>query len=180
MTENQLIASLIVVIKAGFTSRAISVGIKQSHQPTQQGAPTAPTVFLSKISDAEYGYPERLDVFDTVSGAMRHTENQRYDKTFQVNATATQDPANVTQLTAADYVQTASRILGSDVAVTALAALGIGILRIKAIRNTYFTDERGQYEAVPSFDFTVTYADRETTTIPSTTTLVPTLKFINV
>lgn len=171
MNENVLIANLITVIKAGLAARSISVGIKQSYQPQQQGAPSAPTIFLHKIADNEYGFPQRKDAWNDTTNTMEHTENQWIETTFQVNATATQNPSNTTQLTAGDYVKAVGRILGSDVAVTALQALGIGILRIQKIKNTFFTDEKAQYEASPSLDFTVSYLYSETTTEPSTTKL---------
>lgn len=175
MNDNVLIANLIAVIGAGLAARSIAVGIKQSYQPQQQGAPTAPTIFLHKIADSEYGFPQRKDAWNDTTQTMQHTESQWIETTFQVNATATQDPANTTQLTAGDYVKAVGRILGSDVAVTALTALGIGILRIQKIKNTFFTDEKAEYEASPSFDFTVSYLYSETTTEPSATKLVGTV-----
>lgn len=178
MNENVLIANLLTVLHAGFASRSITVGIKQNYQPTQQGAPSAPTVFLHKINDNQYGYPGRKDAWNTGLAVMQHTENQWIETTFQVNATAIQDPANTTQLTSGDYVKTAARILGSDAAVTSLAALGIGILRIQKIRNTQFVDEKAQNEASPSFDFTVSYQDVETTSEPSTAILTGTIAVI--
>jgi hypothetical protein len=175
MNENVAIANLISVITAGFAARAVTVGIKQSYQPVQQGAPSLPTIFLHKISDNEYGFPQRKDVWNATSGAMNHTENQWIETTYQVNATTTQDPSNTTQLTAGDYVKTTARILGSDVAVVALTALGIGIMRIQKITNTFFTNERSQHEASPSFDFTISYVFSEMTVEPSATTLVGTV-----
>lgn len=175
MTENQLIANLFTIIKTGFASRSISVGMKQSYQPTQQGAPIGPVVFLHKIADNEYGYPQRIDVWNSQTEEMEHTETQNVETTFQVNATCTQIPANTTQLTAGDYVKTAARILGSDTTVVALKALGIGIYRIQKITTTRFTDERAQYEPSPSFDFTVRYQTVETTTLPSAATLAGTV-----
>lgn len=171
MTENELIANLFTVINAGLASRGISVGMEQSYQPTQQGTPSTPCIYLHKISDSEYGFPGKNNTYDKTNLVMVHTETQILETTFQVNATAAQDPSNITQLTSGDYVKAVARILGSDAAVVALQTLGIGIYRIQKITNTYFRDEREQNEASPSFDFTVTYATTETTIIQSTTVI---------
>jgi hypothetical protein len=41
--------------------------------------------------------------------------------------------------------------------IEALKAQGFGIMRITDLRNPYFKDERDQFQASPSFDFTLSY-----------------------
>lgn len=178
MNDNLLIANVIAVLKTGFQSRSISVGIKQNYQPTQQGSPSGPAVFLHKIADKLYGFPERLDRWNANTASMDHTENQLLETTYQVNATAIQIPSNTTQLTSGDYLRIAARILGSDAAVKTLKDNGISVRRIMALRVTTFTDEKGQYEAEPSFDFTVGHLETETTTVTSTDVVVETIAVI--
>lgn len=172
MTENELVATVVSVLAAGFSARSISVGIQQAYQPTQQGAPSAPCVLFHKVGDNEYGFPERTNKYDAENNVMVHTETQIMEITFQIEATATQDPTNTTQLTAGDYVKYAARILGSDATVVALAALSIGIYRIQKIGNTFLKNDFGRFEASPTFDFTLTYPQTETTQIPSTEVVI--------
>jgi hypothetical protein len=174
MTDNQLVAALIAAISAGLQAQAISVGIEQNYQPTQQGAPSAPYVILHKIGDVKYGSPALADVYNTETEVMTHTETQIFETTYQVGAVAIQNPANVNSLTAADYVAAVSLALNSQTAIIGLAAQGIGMLRIRAIRQTFFRDEKGLFEAAPSFDFTVSHTRQIASVEPSTDSLVGT------
>lgn len=171
MTENELVANLFGVLKAGFATREISVGMQQNYQPRTEGAPSGPCIFFHKITDNEYGFPGRSNAYSVETQTMVHTETQIIETTFQVNAQSPVDPYNTTQLLPGDYVKIAARIFGSDAARVALLAFGIGIYRIRKITNTFFRDERAENEASPSFDFTVTYPSTETTVVGSTNVL---------
>lgn len=63
MLDNALIALLITTLNTGLASIGqSSILVKQANQPTQQGANSAPTVYLSKIADRMYGYPLVVDI----------------------------------------------------------------------------------------------------------------------
>lgn len=178
MNDNALITAVATVIQAGLTARSITVGMKQNYQPTQEGTPAADTVFIHKLGDNRYGYVKRKDVFDKVGLVTIHTESVWYETSYQVTALAKQNPANQTQLTAADYVKSVAGVLQSDTARVALSASGIGIYRIQDIKQSYFKDDRGQYEASPILEFTVTHCDVSTEVVPSTLTIVETIRRI--
>lgn len=56
MNDNILIAAIISALNSGLASIGQgSILVQQDFQPTQQGTPTAPTVFLHKIGDVRFG-----------------------------------------------------------------------------------------------------------------------------
>lgn len=169
-----------ITTEAGFgiLADSVSINVVQSYQPTFQGTPTQPTLFIYKIGDQRVGFPEKKSKWivqnqdigtetenpiTTESGAliqadgsgqgvMQHWEVQRYLTTFQISALATQDPSTPMQLTASDLVNYAVSVMQSDTFIAAIEAQGVGVLRISDVRNPYFIDDRGQFEASPSFD----------------------------
>lgn len=172
--DNPLIKEIIAVMRAGLDANGLSnVKVKQSNQPTNQGANTAPTLYLDKIpGDKRYGFLRRTDewVDDVDPPFMRHIEAQVYESTFQFTALSIQNPADVTQLTASDLANWAASIIQSDAARLALQAKGIGMLRITEIRNPYFVDDKNRFEASPSFDFTLTHEKVIISTSPAVVT----------
>ena len=88
----------------------------------------------------------------TSIAGMGYTESQQYLTTFQFSALATQDPSNVNSLTASDILNYARAVMQSLAFVTAIEAQGVGVLRIGAVRNPAFTDDRDRFEYEPSLD----------------------------
>ena len=222
MNDNALIAQIVSVLNAGFAANGQgSIQVLQAYQPTQEGIPSGPSVFLHKVSDQRMGSPNRVNGWDDtvlasftgsvlgstlsvssiVSGAiavsqvlagvdvpdniqitglgtsgtyslsqgftlatqamdtiagMVYTETQQYLTTFQISALSTQDPSDVSQLTASDIANLAVAILQSLFAIQTFEDAGFGVLKIGDIRNMAFTDDRERYEYNPSFDVTFT------------------------
>lgn len=102
---------------------------------------------LTILSESMQGIPQ----------AMIHTEIQQYESIFQLNALATQDPADANAITASDYLNYARYILQSSPTIAALESSGVGIYKISPIRNPYFHDDRDLWEANPNFDFVLTH-----------------------
>ena len=159
--DNVLIAQVISILNAGFTALATQVPIapivKQSFQPTQQGADSAPTIYLYKIGDNRLGHPLRSNVWDTVNLVENYTETQQYETTFQLSAWVTQSPSSTTGLTASDYINYAAYIMQSLSTVATLEANGIGIYRVGQVRNPSFSNDFDRFQFSPSFDFTLTH-----------------------
>lgn len=86
-----------------------------------------------------------------------HTEAQWYETTFQISCLVTQNPATPMQYTASDILNLIAYILQSTSTIAAFNAQGIGILRVMDVRNPYFRDDRGQFDASPSLDFVITH-----------------------
>lgn len=167
MKDNQLIALIRAQIIAGLPAVGLTgLPVKQAYQPTQQGVPAEPSIFMFKIGDKRYGYRGATDVWDQVNDVEIHTETQFYETTFQISALSVQRPQDTTQLTAADIVNGVAYIVQSESFMDALKAQDVGLLRVMAVQNPYFADDRGRYEASPSFDFTVTHKQIVQTEVP--------------
>ena len=167
MKDNDLIRTFRPIIINGLIAAGYSgVQVKQANQPTQQGANTAPTVYFYKLSDKRYGFLRRSDDYSDEDATMYHSEIQFYESQFQVSSLVRQSPLTPYEYTASDLVNEVSMILQSSYCLDILTAANIGVLRISNIRNPYFMDDRDQFEASPSFDFTLTYRQTRITTDP--------------
>ena len=166
-TDNSLIQIFLPIINSGLIADGFtSVTVKQSNQPTMQGINTNPTVYFFKVSNKRYGYLARYDKWDSINSTMVHNENQYYETTFQVAALVLQNPKDLTIPTASDLVNEVACIMQSDNTRYILNQSGIGILRIQDISNPYFFDDRDNFEASPSFNFTLTYENFRVSTSP--------------
>lgn len=167
MNDNQIIELFLPIISAGLTARGYSnVSVVAANQPTQQGINTSGTVYFYKVSNKRYGYLSTIDEWDSNNDTMVHTEIQPFESVYQVSGLVLQDPTDTSKPTASDLVNEVAWILQSQNTITTLMNSDVGILRISEIRNPYFTDDRDQFEANPSFDFTLTYRDVRVSTAP--------------
>lgn len=167
MTDNGLIQLFLPIIKMGLIADGyLNVVTQQSNQPTMQGINTAPTIFFYKIGDHRYGFVGRYDKWNNITSKMDYREIQVYETTFQVSALVLQTPLNTNTYTASDLVNEVSSILQSSSTIETLMAQDVGILRISEIANPYFFDDRDNFEASPSFDFTLTYNQTRVSTDP--------------
>ncbi len=176
MLDNEIIKEIVAIIRAGLTAAGTpysTATLSQKNQPTQQGAPSAPAVFLYKIGDHRYGSVGRQDTYNEYDAEFIHTETQAYETTFQVSTLVSQNPANTTAMTASDLANRVAAIMQSSSTLETLRSKGLGIYRVTDVRNPYFTDDRDRNEASPSFDFTVTHKQ----VIISTTHVVETAAF---
>jgi len=167
MMDNDLIRLFLPIINNGLIADGFTgVTVKQGNQPTQQGVSSLPTVYFYKLFDKRYGFLKRDDEWDMINEVMVHTEIQQYETTFQISTLVIQRPTTPYQYTASDLVNEVAAIMQSDTARETLLQSDVGILRVSEIRNPYFTDDRDQYEASPSFDFTVTHKQIRVSTSP--------------
>ena len=172
LTDNAIIQIFLPIINAalivdGFTG----VTVKQANQPTMQGIDTNPTAYFFKVGSKRYGFLGRDDVWNTVSSKMQHTESQYIEATWQIQTLVLQNPTTPNQYTASDLAFELSCIMQSDNTRAILNNNNIGILRITDIVNPYFIDDKENFEAAPSFDFTLVYENIRTSIDPSLTTL---------
>lgn len=168
MNDNQIYAAIIPVIKRGLIECGVSnVDVKQANQPTQQGANTGPTCYITKLGNKLYGSPKREDVYDSVTGAFNHKKTQLYESQIQVTALAMQNPSNINGPTADDILQAAVHGVQSDAGIAALLASGIGVLRVTESTNPVFQDDQRRNEFAPSFTFTVSHPQVIVTATPA-------------
>lgn len=169
-TDNTLIQLFRPIIIDGLiTDGFTGVEVKQSNQPTQQGIPTAPTVYFFKVYNRRYGFLRRFDRWDVALQDFVHTESQWYETAFQVSALVLQNPQDLTIPTASDLVNDVASIMQSDSTRAILKQAGVGILRVTDVTNPYFGDDRDNFEANPSFVFTLTYNNTRESTSPKIT-----------
>ena len=165
-TDNTLIQLFLPIIQNGLIADGYTnVVVQQANQPTQQGIPTAPTVYFYKVGNRRYGFLGRQDVWSSESNTMVHNERQYYETTFRIQALVLQN-VKAPNYTASDLANEVACILQSDNTRTILNNSGVGVLRITDIRNPYFVDDRDNFEALPSFDFTLVYLNDRLSTSP--------------
>lgn len=165
MLDNQLIQVFLPIINNGLAAFGYSnVTVIASNQPTQQGIPTGATVYFYKLNDHRLGFLRRFDTWDSINDVMIHTEEQQYETTFQVNALVIQSPYTPDQYTASDLVNDVCFIMQSDSTREILYNNEISILRVTDVTNGYFVDDKDNFEASPSFDFTLSYTRTKVST----------------
>ena len=158
MTDAQLFELIMAGMLAAASVRAgVTVDVKQNYQPTQQGAQTAPTLYVHKLFDKRVGHVQRKDVLDIPNDVFRHHEAQWYETTFQVTALAAGNPLVPNLPSASDLVNVGADIMQSDAMMARLRAANVGVLRVGEITNPQFVDDRDRFEASPSFDFVLTH-----------------------
>lgn len=167
LTDNQIIQIFLPIIKQGLIDdNYLNVTFKQSNQPTQQGIPKTPVVFFFKVANKRFGFTGRDDTYNDDESKLEHHEVQYIELTFRISALVLQSPLTPNQYTASDLVNEVASILMSSNTIDTLNNSGIGILRITDIINPYFVDDRDQFEASPSFDFTLVYKSDRISSVP--------------
>jgi len=157
MRDNELFAFLKPIIDEGLAINNVTAEMTQSFQPTAQGVTPAIQVAAQIISDKEYGWVNRGDTWDEEAGEFVHTESQQVETTFQISCLSLQAPSKPTQKTAKDILKIVKATLVSDETIRLLGLQTMGILRITEIRNPFFRGDKNQWQASPSFDFTITH-----------------------
>lgn len=170
MNDNDILILLISVLRTGFTGLSLpDIGIKQSYQPTAQGVPLDPTLFIHKVMAPRYGFPGRFSTYNTMTANFDTVESIWRTPTFQISALAVQNPANVNSLTASDYAEMAADVLQTEATRQTLLQSDVGIYRIMTVRPAYFVNERDRFEQEASFDVTLTHKREFTLTTPAVT-----------
>lgn len=158
MTDKQLLILIRAQLLAGLVRQGdTTTQVIASHQPRSQGRADGPALYVYKLMDHRYGWQHRKQEYDAESGDISVTEKQYMETSFQVTALYPQDPADTTGPTASDLAHRAAMVVNSMLFSAALKTAGVGVQRIMDVRNPYFDNERGQFEASPSFDFTVSH-----------------------
>lgn len=176
MTEASLAILLKSILDSGMAARGMVVSVLRDEQPRQQGVPSTAALFFHHIGTMNVGWPRKDDVWNAGNGNFDHTETQRRESRYQIAALAPQTPSDPTLPTPADFCNAAAAVLQSDVAITTLAASGIGVQHVTDIRSTYFVDDKGQNEENPSFDVVLSHQDVFVTATPKITNFAATIQ----
>lgn len=159
MRDNEIIIAIRAALIGRLQTRGIVAEVLQAYQPTQQGMAEGAAIYLHKIADRRYGFPERRDVYNPATLQFDSLESSQMESTWQFSANVPQNPADDAQLTNADVVKAAAFAFQSDTVLGALRQAGLGVLRITSIRTLQVVDDRGNFQANPSFDVTFTHRD---------------------
>lgn len=167
MNDNQIIQIFLPIINAGLIADGFTgVVVKQANQPTQQGTNTPPTVYFFKVANKRFGFLGQNDAWNADTNTMVNTETQYIEATWQMQSLVLQNPATPNQYTASDLINDVASIMQSANTQAILNSNNIGILRITDIINPYFVDDHDNFEAAPSFDFTLVYENVRTNPDP--------------
>lgn len=171
MTDNDLL----ILIRATLLPLMAQQGLEAfpvlaAFQPTTQGR-VPDGVYIHAISDNRYGWQERTDQYDVLTGDQTHTEAQWHESMFQVQGFAQRDPDNLALPTAKDLTDTIAMLMQSQQFRQKLSKEGVGVQRITQVRAPYFVNDQGNFEQNPSFDVTFSHKRVITQTTPSITDL---------
>jgi hypothetical protein len=173
MLDNALIDLFATQLEAASAQAGWNYVVLQKDQPTQEGIPTAPTIFFEKLFDHAYGWPEvTYDQYDPATNTFVQTESQWTETTFQVSALVPQDPTNLSLPTAADVVNYMKLFINSRRTIATLIGQGVSSLRVGEIRNPYFRDERHLFEANANFDVVLQHKRTITFSVGATNVVV--------
>lgn len=128
----------------------INIPVKAGFQSTKQGRDDNMVMFFP-INESGHGWQGRN--YRVQGNNTNHQENQLCEKTYQFQALIT----HFGYYTAGDITAIVRMITNSLPFVEALRKKGIGVQRATGIRTPYFVNDRGNYEANPSFDLNITF-----------------------
>lgn len=169
MTDNELGILIRGTLIPLLTQQGISdLPVIVAFQPTTQGRDER-GLYINMVSSRRNGWQERRDIYDEESGDQTHIEGQWYETVFQVQGFTPANINDLNELRAKDLTEIAAMLIASQPFIQAMTAGGVGVQRITAIRNPYFVNDQGNFEANPSFDFTVTHKRTIIQTTPSIT-----------
>lgn len=160
MLESNLTILLRQVLLAGLTDRGYpAVLVKSAYQPRQQGVPTPATIFTFQTGWRRYGYPKKEYIFNSTSGAYDYVETQIVHSKYQIAGLNPQSPATPTAATPSDLLRIAGDILQHNDALATFLLNDVGILRIIDGNTIYFENDKGQNDANPTFEITLSHED---------------------
>lgn len=172
--ERRLLAPLIdplLGIKARLNV-TYNIVVKRNYQPSQQGRPSDPAVFFFKVTDRRVGQREISEAQDPVTLTMTRTERQAMETIYQFGALVPEYPEDDPDIPlAGDLLKAAAATLQAPDFIYSLKQAKAGVQRITDVRTTQVENDRGQFEANPTFDVTISHVDEFVTTVPATSVL---------
>ncbi len=161
MLDAELQALVRAKLLAALPARGLPTALViPSDQPRNQGRQNGTAIYFKKVFERRIGSRKISSAWDEDLEAMVETETQAMESTYQFNAMVEiTDPADDMVITSGDVVKKTAAIMQSPSFQKEILAEGINVLRISEVRNMSVKNDREQFEYVPSFDITFTYAD---------------------
>lgn len=136
-----------------------STSVMLRYQPTQQGRPTASTVWMTKGPDRPFGTP-----LITYPGVDEREEQSR-ETTIQFSVTR---PSSVkpADLTHGDILNRIRGVVQSRAFMRAILPAGASVLRVPEIRNVPYLNDLDEWEEGPAFDLIIKHSDVFVNSVP--------------
>lgn len=153
MNEFQVFSLVVSQLTAAFAEQGKTVPVAQSYQLQNEGRQDNTVYFYSVVTPA-LGWQGRRYRVDLSRNELIRDERQVYAMFLQIFALwddGHQDMA------ASDVVAMARQLVASSRFTAALAKQGVFVERPTDVRNPFFTNDRDQQEASPSFDVTLSF-----------------------
>ena len=174
----------LIVVFADLLERALKANgindlpVVQLNQPTQQPRGDA-GVFFSFLFDDHVGWMVSDMEYDPVADDFKFTEAQHMIGSIQISVLypfnpEIHDPS--TRPTAKDVANYLAMKMKSMNYIRFFRAAGLGILRVKNVRQNPFENDRDQYEFMPSFDMELTYNREIGQTVPRIVEILGTIE----
>lgn len=129
------------------------VDVAALNQPTQQGRTAdGRGVYFQFLFDNRMGTPQVTYVFDQVAKHFDTTETQNYLGKVQISVLWPQDPETDFDISAIDVANQCARFMNSRVYILRLRSKNIGVTKISSIRPNPISNDRDQFEYMPTFD----------------------------
>lgn len=141
---------------AGITGYPVIAGYQQRGQGRVDTG-----LYYFTIGEHNYGWQGAKTV--NVDGELVTQEMQVVEHTYQIQAFVKERDA---QYSALDLATKARMAVSSRLFTSTLSRYNVGVQRPTSIRSPYFVNDRDQYEANPSFDFTLSHKRYLTQSVP--------------
>lgn len=167
MRDKPLFILLRQTLIAGLVARGLTdVLVTQAFQPTQQGQPSARTVYFSKAFEHAHGSPKSSSIYDGTGRVLKRNDKQIIESTYTFGATVTENITDMSALTVSDLLKIARAIVQTTDFQQTLIENDVGILRVLDIREPKIRSDRDQFKTEPTFDLIVSHRDTYTVAVP--------------
>lgn len=158
MTNNEIAAFFRAQMLAMLTGQGHpEVNVTSSFQTDNQGRLDGPVLYFVEIADDPHGAQKTGTTKDIATDQIIDTSMQRMRITYQVQGFAPVNKTDLTVLRAGDVVKLALMLLKSPVFLKALKANNMGLEKIPSTKPNFVVNDRAQFEAGPTFEFTMSY-----------------------
>lgn len=160
-TENQIWADVFQILNGILETKNITGWkIRQGNQPTMEGLKNG-SVYITRIGSRRYGWQAHKSVWNETEGKMIQQEQYFQEVLFQISAFKKRNPADITEMTSGDLLNSFITFLQSIAGVKALQSLGYQTFRIQELREPTISNDSDLYEKLPSFDISLILVQNE-------------------
>ena len=157
-TENNQWQDIINIVKHILSVKNIDWQVKQLQQPENIGFTTG-CIYISRIDNNRIGWQAHRDKF--INGKMIHREEYYEQVMYQISAFKKRNPANISEQTASDVLNSLITYFMSSDGVKYIRSLGYESFRVSRINQPAIVTDSENYEKFPSFDIALVLCQNE-------------------